>query len=153
MSWLSSSEIVRKVKRNGGMKTRQSFAGVYPIDKLPQFVSQHPIFMIVNTRTHNLEGEHWICVFINEERQGEVFDSLAQAPNTMSTRWLNRFTRRWKRNECSYQNPLSPNCGAYVLYYCLNRLNFPSFHHVLQTLTHDPLINDQLVLGFYKTLE
>ena len=153
MSWLSTEDLLRKVKRNSNSDISKVFHGVYPIDKLPKFVSHRPYLIIVNTHTHNLEGEHWICVFINDNREGEVFDSLANVPNAILSQWLNRFTCRWKRNECIYQSPLSATCGAYVLYYCLNRLNFDTLQDFLQTFTKKPLVNDILVLDFYDRLK
>ena len=153
MSWLGTDDLLKKVKRNGDTETREAFYGVYPIDKLPKFVPHRPFLMIVNTHTHNLNGEHWISIFIDNKRQGELFDSLAVTNNVILSQWLNRFTHRWKRNDCIYQNPLSATCGAYVLYYCLNRLNFDSLQSFLQTFTKSPLVNDTLVLDFFNVLE
>ena len=99
MSWLSDNDIVEKVRKNADTKASIAFFNVYPIDKLPDFVPYLPIFIVVNTHTHNLQGEHWKTIFINENRYGEVFDSLAQPMSELLIRWMNRFTRRWKRNQ------------------------------------------------------
>lgn len=153
MSWLFTNDLLQKIGRNSNDETRRAFYGIYPLDKLPKFIPHRPFLMIVNTHTHNLDGEHWICIFIDDSRQGELFDSLAITNNVILSQWLNRFTRRWTRNNCTYQNPLSATCGAYVLYYCLNRLKFDSFQKFLQMFNVSPLVNDTLVLDFFKTLK
>lgn len=153
MSWLNNRDIINKLKRNGDKRTLQAFYGVYPIDKLPNFLPHFPIFIIVNTHTHNLEGEHWKVVFVDSDRSGEVFDSLAQHMSAILVQWLNRFTRKWKTNPRPYQNPLSATCGAYALYFTLIRLSFPSFEDVTETLTRSPPVNDHRVLMFYRRLK
>ena len=64
MSWLSGAELKNKILRNGSSVTLQAFHGVFAMDKLPFAVPYYPFFMIVNTQSHNLPGEHWIAVFI-----------------------------------------------------------------------------------------
>lgn len=153
MSWLTTSELQKRISLNSDKDTAEAFCGIFPIDDLPEFVPHHPFLIIVNTHTHNLNGEHWLCVFIDKDREGELFDSLATPPKLILTRWLNRFTRRWKRNHLMYQNPLSATCGGYVLYYCLNRLNYNSLEKMLQTFTKDTYVNDNYILNFFNALE
>lgn len=153
MSWLSNEQICEKVRKNGDVKTKEAFYGVYPIDELPQYIPHLPIFIVVNTHTHNLEGEHWKTVFINEKRHGEVFDSLAQPMNNLLVRWMNRFTRRWKTNRKVYQHSKSTTCGAYALYYILKRLDCPSLDNFLKPFTRSINKNECLVRRFYKELK
>lgn len=153
MSWLSDKQICEKVRKNGDLKTRNAFYGVYPIDTLPEFIPYLPIFIVVNTQTHNLEGEHWKTIFINKERFGEVFDSLAQPMSDLLIRWLNRFTRRWKRNPKIYQHVKSTTCGAFALYYILKRLDCPSLNNFTQSFRKSLNDNERLVRSFYKKLK
>lgn len=153
MSWLSAGELEKKLIRNSDEKTANAFYGIHAMDMLPEFIPHYPFLMIVNTHTHNLGGEHWLCVFINKEKCGELFDSLSMPPNLILSQWLNRFTRQWRRNHLMYQHPMSATCGAYVLYFCLNRLNYDSFDKVLRPLTKYPHVNDIYVLNFFKSLE
>ena len=153
MSWLSEQDIVGKIRRNADSKTLQAFFGVYPIDKLPLFVPHLPIIIIVNTHTHNLKGEHWKTVFIDKDRNGEVFDSLALPVSAHLNRWLNIFTRRWKTNHLSYQDPFSATCGAYALYYTLHRLDVPHLKSVTETFSRYPHVNECKVLSFYNQLK
>ena len=153
MSWLSDREIATKIRRNADSKTLNAFLGIYPIDRLPQFVPHLPIIIIVNTHTHNLQGEHWKTVFIDENKNGELFDSLALPVSSKLIRWLNTFTRKWKKNHLSYQDPLSATCGAYAVYFTLLRLDVSSLKSVTETLSPYPHVNERRVLTFYKQLK
>ena len=153
MSWLSDRDIATKIRRNADSKTLHAFFGVYPIDRLPQFIPHLPIIIIVNTHTHNLQGEHWKTVFIDKDKNGELFDSLALPASSKLIRWLNTFTRKWKTNHLSYQDPLSATCGAYALYFALLRLDVSNLKSVTGTLSQYPHVNERRVLAFYKQLK
>lgn len=153
MSWLSDEQICRTVERNGDEKTINAFYGVCPLDELPRFISQLPIFIIVNTQTHNLEGEHWKTIFIDKKRNGEIFDSLAQPMNAMLITWMNRFTRKWKTNRKVYQSKDTSTCGAFALFYVLNRLDCNSLNSFTNSFSHSVNANESLVQDFYNALE
>ena len=153
MSWLTATQISKKVSKNGDIHTRKAFYGVYPIDQLPKFIPHLPIFIVVNTQSHNLDGEHWKTIFIDKNRHGEVFDSLALPTSNLLTRWMNRFTRKWTRNRKVYQHAKSTTCGAFALYYILKRLNSPSFNSVTRSFSPSLNANDMLVRSFYKQLK
>lgn len=147
MSWLSGYEIENAIYTHADDVTREAFHGVYSIDQLPFAVPHYPFFMIVNTQAHNLPGAHWISVFIDKNRRGEVFDSLAiPLPKPMS-RWMNQFTRSLTRNHLTYQHPLSDSCGAFAVYFVLHRLrskvNFSSSLYE----------NENKVRNFYHSLQ
>lgn len=153
MSWLSDEKICEKVERNANEKTRKAFYGVCPLDELPSFVPYLPIFIVVNTQTHNLEGEHWKTIFIDKNRNGEIFDSLAQPMNAMLITWMNRFTRRWKKNHKVYQHTNSTTCGAFALFYILKRLDCASLNSFTHLFSHSLNANESLVHNFYKALK
>lgn len=153
MSWLSDKQITEKVRKNGSKEVRQAFYGVYPIDALPKSVPYLPIFLVVNTQAHNLEGEHWKTIFIDKNRYGEVFDSLAQPMSSILIRWMNRFTRKWKRNRKVYQHKRSTTCGAFALYYILKRLDCPSLNKFTHFFTHSVNENEKRIRSFYKSLK
>ena len=153
MSWLSDKEIREKVKRNGNECIWKAFYGVYPIDKLPSFIPHLPIFMVVNTHTHNLKGQHWKAIFIDKNRRGEVFDSLAQPMSDFLKRFMNRFSRKWKTNRKVYQHAKSTTCGAFALYYILKRMDYPSLDAFTQTFSRSLIVNERLMRAFYRTLK
>ena len=150
MSWLAGEDLVRKIKQHGDSATRAAFGGVFAMDTLPFAVPHYPYMMIVNTQAHNLPGEHWITVFIDKDRRGEVFDSLGLPLTNTMIRWLNRFTRTFTVNRLAYQHPLTATCGAFALFYVLHRLTHS--HVVSLMLTDSPTKNVQRVLAFYESL-
>ena len=152
MSWLSDNEILRKIKRNGDLKTLKAFGGVYPMDDLPKFIPHYPFMAVINTHSHNLPGEHWIAIYINKDRRGEVFDSLATPTSLYLIRWLNRHTRSWRTNRHRYQNPLSSFCGCFVLFYTLQRSECDMMECVTGHFSADVSTNETIVRDFFKRL-
>ena len=154
MSWLSDEDIIRKVSKNGDKKCKEAFYGVYPLDRLPQCTPRLPLFLVVNTHTANLRGEHWKTIFIDKNRRGEVFDSLSQPMNAMLIRWMNRFTRKWKKNHKLYQKANSATCGAFALRFILKRLDFPSLDSFTSHSFSPSLsANEHFIRKFYKSLK
>ena len=147
MSWLSGQEIEDAIYRHADKATREAFHGVYSIDQLPFAVPHYPFFMIVNTQAHNLPGAHWVSVFIDKNRRGEVFDSLALPIHKVLLRWLNQFTRSVIRNHLTYQHFLSDSCGAFVIYFV--------FHRLQSNVTFSPSLydNEHKVRCFYHSLQ
>lgn len=147
MSSLSDAQMVHVIRKFAPPETKKAFLGVFPINRLPERITQYPAIMIVNTQSHNLPGEHWLSVYISKERYGEVFDSLGLPLSNRLSRWLNKFTKKWRTSRRVYQNPLSDKCGAYALYYVFNRIQNHKLH-----LTTSPIVNDEIVMVFYNTL-
>ena len=147
MSWLSGQEIEDAIYHHADKATREAFYGICSMDQLPFSVPHYPFFMIVNTQAHNLPGEHWITVFIDKNRRGEVFDSLALPLRKPLSRWINQFTRSIRRNHLAYQHPLSDSCGAFAVYFVFHRLRYNvNFSASLQK-------NERLVRSFYHSLQ
>ena len=153
MSWLSGNAIIQKIEKNADAKTLEAFGDIYPIDRLPSFIPHYPFLFVVNTHTNNLGGEHWIAIFIDENKSGELFDSLALPINNFIIRWMNRFTRKWKTNGTAYQHPLSATCGAFVLFYVLNRLSYKDFLSFKNVFTLKPFENERMVLNYFHNLK
>ena len=147
MSWLSGKEIENAIYKYADDDTRKAFHGVYSMDQLPFAVPHYPFFMIINTQAHNLPGAHWISVFIDVSRRGEVFDSLALPLRQPLSRWLNQFTRSIKRNKLTYQHPLSDSCGAFAVYFVFHRLH----SHVTFSASYP--VNERKVRDFYHALQ
>jgi len=153
MSWLSGKQLRTKILRNGDEQTKAAFGGVYSVDRLPEAVTHRPLFLIVNTHTYNLAGEHWLVIFITKERRGEIFDSLALPASIMLRRWMNRFTSTWTQNSKQYQSSLSNTCGAFALFFILNRLKAKNLSHALSPFKTNYRDNEKLVRSFYACLK
>ena len=153
MSWLTGQSLAEKVRKNATFETKNAFLGIYPIDSLPDFIPFRPCLLIVNTHTRNLPGEHWIAILIDEKRNGELFDSLAIPVSGYLIRWLNRFCNKWKTNNKSFQHALSTMCGAYVLYFILNRLHVKDFETITAVFSPLSRVNESFVDAFYCSLK
>ena len=153
MSWLSDKTMIEKIEKNADVRTLKAFQGVCAIDELPSFINSYPFLLIVNTHTHNLPGEHWIVLLIDEGKCGEVFDSLALPISNFIIRWMNRFTRKWKTNGTAFQHPTSGTCGAFSLFYVLKRLSFPNYTTFKTLFTLKPHENECKVLRYFHSLK
>ena len=153
MSWLSNKDIAKKIQDNADLTTLNAFGGIYPINKLPSFVSNYPFFIIINTHSHNLPGEHWNVIYIDANKCGELYDSLAVPVSNIVIKWLNQFTRKWKTNRLMYQHPSSSVCGAFAIYFVLKRLSMSNFETLLQSFTTSPSVNDMQMFEFFNGLK
>ena len=153
MSWLSSKDLIDKVRKNANRETLLAFYGVCAIDDLPEFIHARPFLLIVNTHTQNLPGEHWIAIFIDSDRNGELFDSLALPVSNILIRWLNRFTNKWKKNGRTFQQLLSATCGAFALYFILNRLHATNFDALTASFGESLQANESFVKQFFRSLK
>ena len=150
MKWLTTLDLEDFIHRFGDAKTRAAFIGVFPINHLPQRLPQLPVLFIINTNTCNLPGQHWKAIFISQKREGEVFDSLATPVELSLQHWMNMFARRWTVSRLTLQNPLSPTCGGYVLYFVMSRLKHSSFKSCMTGFSSDVIENDSFVEQFYN---
>lgn len=153
MSWLTSNDLENLIKKHADESTKQAFLGVYAMDNLPDRIPHLPIFVIINTQTSNLPGEHWKAIYISKEKIGEVFDSFALPVSIRLLQWMNIFSRKWIRSSLTVQSPLSALCGTYTLYYVLTRLHFRNLNSLLQVFSRDLRKNDNLMEQFYKKLK
>ena len=146
---LSNHDIDRVLRKTSPV--RDIYLGAFPVDRLPDLhLNNFPVMLVVNTDPHNLPGRHWISIFIDGDRQGEVFDPLASPLSNHVMRFMNRWTRRWMTNHNMYQHPRSHACGVFVLYHLLNRLCYPSLTALLQTLSPNPMENEIIMSAFYR---
>ena len=165
MSWLTASELQQAVDcytyNNGKDDIRQQFAGIYPHDRLPPSLTfllnsergqnRLPLTLIINTDSHNLPGRHWIAIYIDVNRRGEVFDTLTTPISSHVSRFMNRLCRQWVHNRLIYQHPLSAYCGVYVLFYVLQRSYYNSLKNFCQANFSSSLVkNEHFIHSFYK---
>ena len=56
------------------------FKGVYARDQLAALKTQSPACYVVNTHPITSPGEHWIAIYVTNNRNGVYFDSFGLAP-------------------------------------------------------------------------
>ena len=153
MSWLSNTDLETALANWRDDRVRQAFLGIYPNDYLPRTRIQPPVFVIVNTDVHNLPGQHWKVIFIDENHQGEVFDSLATPLSNHVIRFMNQHTTQWKTNHRMFQHPTSSQCGAYVLYFITQRFKYESLRELCLTFSTNLKQNERMIRRFYHQLQ
>jgi len=100
-------------------KCKDTFLGVYPIDRLPQRLPpRRPLLLVCNTEPHDKPGEHWIVMYI-DARQGEYFDSYGEMPQRRFKIYMEKFCWSWLPNDKKLQSIISFYCGHYCIFYCL----------------------------------
>lgn len=153
MSWLSNHTLERLIHQYGDECTRDAFHGVMSINLLPLKVSEFPWLAIVNTQTSNLPGEHWICLIIDSDGHGEVFDSMGRPPPSRVAQWMNTHCRHnWNYTTLVYQTPGTAICGAFVLYVILHRLQKRSLTETLRVFSTSTHLNNELVTRYFHKL-
>ena len=153
MSWLSNTDLENAIEQWGDDGVKQAFRGIYSNDRLPYTLLKPPAFIIVNTDVHNLPGQHWKVIFINDHYEGEVFDSLATPLSNHVIQFMNRHTTRWITNRRMVQHPTSSQCGAYVLYFITQRLNHASLRDLCLTFSSNLKENERMIHRFYRQLQ
>lgn len=153
VAWLTTLELESFVNNFADKETRAAFLGVFPIDKLPKSIPHLPLMFIINTNASNLPGQHWKAIYVSKNRNGEIFDSLATFVNLKLEQWMNTFTKRWTVSTLILQNPLSPSCGGYVLFYIMNRLKHNSLSSCISPFTSNVFLNEQIVERFFQNVQ
>ena len=129
------------------------YQGAIPHDHLSHLSVTLPVMVVVNTDPHNLPGKHWISIYIDADRKGEVFDPLASPLSNHVIRFMNSWSRQWVSNSNMYQHPLSHACGVFVLYHLTNGLCYPPPSALLQTLSANSVENEIIMSAFYRCIQ
>lgn len=164
VNWLQGSELETFITKNADAPTRAIFLGVFAVNTLPiQHLSSSssnlPALLIVNSDTANLAGQHWRAIYIDTERHGEIFDSLALAVSPILEAWINRQTINWITSDTAIQHPRIPSCGAFALHFVIHRLAMGNLKTYLDTYfpsssssDSDFVRNELFIRDFVRTL-
>ena len=124
------------------------YCGVYPSDQLPPIRKKKPILFICNTDASDREGEHWIAIYVDENRCGEFFDSFGREPGRPFITYLNKHCIHWTYNASQLQSIISGFCGHYCIFYCYYRSRNLNLNAIVAKFTTDTAVNDYLVHKF-----
>ena len=159
VNWLTGVDLDAMVLRNADADTRAAFLGVFSANTLPLQCNKLPALLIVNSDTANLDGQHWYAIHIaagTGQPEGELFDPLAlpQQFTPFLESWLNSKTTNWIYNDIRVQHPLIPSCGAFVLHFVLNRLQYTTMKsYMLQSFfpaaAADDIVKNELLIRNY----
>ena len=127
---MDSIEINRILKKH----CLQHFHGVFPANDFE--ISKVPCFLVLNTDESDKPGQHWVCLYINEERS-EFFDSQGLAPFHYHNYWheaLLQISNSYCYNTNRLQETDSNVCGQFCIAYVLLRSYGFSFESILKML-------------------
>ena len=149
---MNNREITALLTRD--LRARRVFRGVFPRDKLPEYVNGASAY-IINTDHSRGPGKHWVCVWFDGQGGGEYFDSFGVPPTLEPIlRFIKRnLTGRFSYNTRLFQNLLSSACGLYVMYYVLMKSRGARLSRVQQVFhTHCLRTNDIRVRSLVKNM-
>lgn len=131
--------------------TKAKFQGVYPSDRLPVNIEHYPAALVANVDSHDQPGSHWCAFYIDENQEGEFFDSYGQKPEQYSLSFKNFLDgncKRWTYNLQVLQSLGSNVCGHYCLYYLINRCQNINLKTIVNRFTRNSRVNDRFVHHF-----
>ena len=81
------------------MPEQDSFQGVYSRNELPIMAPTTSLY-VCNTDPNHKLGEHWVTIYIENNRRGEYFDSFGMPPLFKEfVTFLDNNTKSWTRNK------------------------------------------------------
>ena len=133
-------------------RTRDSFRGVYSRNELPITAPTTSLY-ICNTDPNHKPGEHWVTIYIDNDRRGEYFDSFGMPPlfDEFVT-FLNNNTKSWKHNNRVVQDVYSSACGFHCIFYAVHRCVGFDVGSIANMYTDDAVFNDTIVVKFVSKM-
>ena len=127
------------------------FVGVFAIDKLPKRVP-YPCCIIANTQPSGHPGEHWVALYIDEQKRGNYFCSYGQTPPAIIEQWIKKNTEEYELTTKRIQGSFSTTCGQYCLFYLHFRCCNVTHNTIASLFSCDLRENDLLVNAFINGL-
>lgn len=153
MNTIQLSAIMDKILAN------THFLGVLACDQLPKrAVQKLPSSVIINTHSSDLPGEHWLAVYITEDRVGCFFDSFGNSPsNKMFPPSVYEFLRitctSLQFSNKQVQGFTSVTCGQHCVFFLYQMSRGLDYDDVICKYSDDLAKNDDMVLLFVKKLQ
>ena len=114
-------------------KTRNVFIDCVPCDLLPDS-DRYPYAVVANTDTSDKKGRHWIVIYATSPTSAEYFDTSGRAPTGLIKEYLSRFPNVLT-SDTPVQSPFTNVCGAYCVYYIVQRCAGKTFKEIISKLT------------------
>jgi len=110
---------------------------------------KYPFVVIQNTDTGR--GKHWIAWYVQNETDGEYFDSYAN-PVTKYVNVKPPIVNIVKENCKPVQRPSTFNCGEFCIYWIYHRCRGITFENIMHKFKRILGYNDALVVNFVKNI-
>jgi hypothetical protein len=132
------------------LKRFPCYQGVYALDKIPK-LKKLPCAIIINTDPASKPGEHWVSVIIDEEGNGEYFDSFGLQPlHEEIIKYLDKYcSSGWCFNPIALQSTISTTCGHYCVLYVMFRCLGYTYIEYLSIFTSNSLENDNKMIEIF----
>jgi hypothetical protein len=106
------------------------FGGVISADQINLLPKKLPIGFIMNLDTSDMDGSHWIAVYINGDSV-EYFDPLADPPTESFKRDIKKYLEdmkvpilmKFKVNKIKQQSDSTPHCGFFAIKFLTDRFD------------------------------
>jgi hypothetical protein len=132
---------------------------VLACDQLPKSKEElkNSIGYIVNLQESWRPGNHWIVIFVNDNNNVELFDSLvtsADDNNQYIKIFLENFYKLRMNAGARLQDDVSESCGLYCLYYlyyrCRKKLSIDTI--ITKLFSDNVTLNECNVIAFINSL-
>lgn len=137
------------------LKNVENFLGVFARDELPTFTQIFPQSLVANTDKQDEIGSHWICIFIDQNGNGEYFDSFGLPPlNFEFINYLeNNTTNNFDWNKLTLQCTTCVTCGEYCCAYVLLRSAGISKVDFIKMFTTNQYNNDIIIKNIFNSIK
>ena len=136
------------------LKNLKYFLGVFARDTLPAPSQKFPLSLVANTDTHDQPGTHWVCIYIDENGEGEYFDSYGLRP--LQAEFINYLYENCENgfswNKITLQCTTCVTCGEYCCAYLLLRTIGYSYHDFIKLFTNNKITNDIIIKNIFSAL-
>ena len=116
---MNTSQIEKCIRQDVYM--RESCLGCFPSDKLP-VPTKFPFGLVVNTDKSTEPGTHWLALWVDNDGNGEYFDSYGRKPPEVIERYLLRHSKKW---QCVLNAPIQGHltavCGQHCIHFLYQR--------------------------------
>lgn len=126
--------------------TSSHFVGVFAANRIPREPIKKPYCYIVNNQPDTKRGQHWLAVFVSDEK--EFFDPLNLKPEDYG---LNIKVN--ETNSAPIQPYESDACGLHVMYYLMQRCRGFSMSDITTNMYQENVYyNDCMVFIYFYDL-
>ena len=133
-----------------------NFLGVRPCDQLPKtVVCKLPAMLVVNTDPSDKPGQHWLGIYITENKHGLFFDSFGHPPSFFPQE-INHFLLKncveMYHSAIQVQNNHSTTCGQHCVFFLWHIQKKIPYSKVLNMYGPNLVCNDTMVTHFVSRI-
>ena len=130
---------------------KYNFLGVFAEDTITLEALECPCCMVINTKPHTHQGEHWIAIFKTDNNVGVYFDSYGYPPTgSKNIAKVLDSCDEWIYNDVGLQSPYSTVCGQYCIFFLTHMARGYSLDNITYLLNDsgDKYANDANIFNY-----